>query len=235
MTGTVRFMILMPWGRVGSNLVMDIVAQTSAGKFANETFNALRSTPEQMAWYDAFYEIGAMEPSSALIGSKQSLFSIRNKRVMRRRIKEDGLRIIRMRRDNIVRAALSQIRARQYAELTLKRDGVAQWGVKTGDTGLGASEINFDILIERTAKMQATHDQLMAMFKPGEVLDIEYDQVNHDLNQVVRDVRRYLSLDPDAPYEILFAKATPDDARQVVSNYGELVRRLKDTPYAGML
>ena len=229
-----RFVILMPWGRVGSNLIADILEQDGA-KLANEPLHALPTAAAQMRWYREFYELGAPDPSAKLIGSKLGVLAMRNAAAFARAFEADRLAIIRMRRDNWVKAAVSQIRAKQYADRTAAETGQAQWGLRPGAAALGPTEIDPGLLLDRIAKMRRAHRRLMALFPPERVLDIEYEQLQANLPGVVRDVRRQLGADKDAPYTVAFEKATPDDLRVAITNYAEVEQLVKRAGYGEML
>jgi hypothetical protein len=231
---TIRFMLLMPWGRVGSNLLLAILRQSAPMKLANENLNSLRTWEEQASWFRDFYETAAEAPAHAFIGSKQNLMAIRDVAAMTGLIRDAGLRVVRLRRDNVVRAAISQMRAELYAEQRFRETGERAWAVKAGAPPLGPASLDPDVLLTRIETMDRQHRQLMQAFPAEAVMDIEYEAINRDLDAVAVAVRDYLGV-PQTKYRVPFDKATPDDLPSVVPNLEALRARLAATPYAEFL
>jgi hypothetical protein len=226
-----RFAILMPWGRVGSNLVMNIVAQSGPAKLANETFNTIKGEAEQLAWYREHYEFGAEAPSKPVIGCKQNVLSITDPAGFAERLLADGVRVVRMRRDNLVKVAVSQMRAEVYAERTKEQTGKPRWAVRKGEQPLEPIVIDPEILQRRLSIASKAQDRLMGMFSPGDVLDIEYADIRTDLDGLVGRLRRWIGLPTDQPFKVAFEKATSDNLKDAVLNFRQVKRRLKGTPY----
>ncbi|HTT97341.1 MAG TPA: hypothetical protein VMF58_04790 [Rhizomicrobium sp.] len=231
---TVRFMLLMPWGRVGSNLLVSILRQSAPMKLANENLNALRTAEEQAAWFGEFYEEDAAQPSRAFIGSKQAMMAIRDVPAMTAMLRRAGVRIVRLRRDNLVKAAVSQMRAEAHAEKLRRETGEGPWAIRKGMELPGPSALDPDLLIKRIGIMERQHQALMSAFAPEEVLDIEYEEINSALDAVVRRVREYLDM-PQKAYDVPFIKATPNDLRAAIVNYDEVMERLALNNYVNSI
>jgi len=230
----VRFMLLMPWGRVGSNLLFAILRQSAPMKLANESLNALRTPDEQETWFRDFYETGSAAPAHAFIGSKQNMLAVRDDARMAGAIRDAGVRVVRLRRRNLVKAAVSQIRAEQYARKMERETGERPWAVKKGRPTLGPSAIDPDLLVKRIAIMETCDRRLSAAFAPGETLDIEYEDINASLEAAVGRVRDHLGV-PQTPFKVPFDKATPDRLEDAIVNFAEVRARLAGTSYAGQL
>lgn len=232
----VRFMLLMPWGRVGSNLLYEIVRQHAQGwsKLANESLNAIPTASAQQTWLERFYEAGEANPANKLIGSKQNLLSIHDFGAVERFMTDNGVRVVRLRRDNLVKSALSQIRAEQYADFSERELGDRRWALYNGAAPMGPTRVDPAILLERIALMERAQARLMAAFAGHEVMEIEYEQINSGLDDAVDALRSFLDL-PRKPYRVPFAKMTPDELSQAFLNYAEIRESLSGTPYAAML
>jgi Stf0 sulphotransferase len=230
----IRFMLLMPWGRVGSNLLFAILRQSAPMKLANESLNSLRTADAQAVWFREFYESDAVAPGHAFIGSKQNMLAVRDDAAMTGLIRDAGLRVVRLRRANLVKAAVSQIRAEQYAERTAAETGERLWAVKKGKAPLGRAAVDPELLVKRIAIMEDCDRRLMRAFDAADVLDIDYEDVNTALDATVARVRDHLGV-PQAPYKVPFDKATPDRLDEAIENYDAVVARLADTVYAGQL
>jgi LPS sulfotransferase NodH len=230
----VRFMLLMPWGRVGSNLLFAILRQSAPMKLSNESLNGLRAADEQAAWFRDFYETEAQAPSHVFIGSKQNMLAVRDDARMAGAIRAAGLRVVRLRRRNLVKAAVSQIRAEQYAQKMERETGERPWAIKRGRPTLGPSAIDPDLLVKRIGIMDQCDRRLMQAFAPAETLDIAYEDIAASLDAVVARVRDYLDV-PQTPFKVPFDKATPDRLEDAIVNFDEVRARLAGTALAAQL
>jgi hypothetical protein len=203
-------------------------------KISGEYLNRLRTAEEQLAWLNEYYEIGAAEPSHRFIGSKQNMRALRDVGALKRFLNGHGLSVVRLRRDNFVKSAVSQMRAAEYTQEARRENREPAWFLKSGAEPVGAMRIDPDLLMKRIALMEGAHAQLMDAFAPDEVLDVEYEEVRHDLSRVVARMRSHIGL-PDTPYEVAHTKFTPDDLKAAITNYDEVVERLSATPYRAML
>ncbi|MBV8976517.1 MAG: hypothetical protein JO261_10330 [Alphaproteobacteria bacterium] len=223
---TVRFLLLMPWGRVGSNLVFDILRQSARMKLANESLNALKTWPEQQAWFAQFYETARPATEHGFIGSKQNMLAVRDDRTFASLCREAGVRIVRLRRASILKAAVSQMRAEQHARTT------GSWAVKRGGAVPGPSAIEPELLLKRLKMMEDCDRRLTALFAAEETLDIAYEELNAALDTAIARVRAYLGV-PQTPYKVPFDKATPDRLEEAIVNLDAVRAALKGTRYEG--
>ena len=230
----VRFMLLMPWGRVGSNLLFAILRQSAPMKLANESLNALRTADEQASWFGDFYETDAPAPPHAFIGSKQNMLAVRDDARMAGAIRDAGVRVVRLRRRNLVKAAVSQIRAEEYAQKMERETGERPWAVKKGRPTLGPSMVDPDLLMKRIGIMEGCDRRLSDAFAPAEALDIEYEDINAALDAVVGRLRDHLGV-PQTAFKVPFDKATPDRLEDAIVNFAEVRARLAGTDYAAQL
>ncbi len=231
----VRFIILMQWGRVGSNLVVNIINQSGSVKMTNERFNTIRDRDGQVAQYRSHFEIGEEAHAHRLIGTKENVMTLADRDEFAVMLRADGVRIIRMRRDDLLKAAVSQMRAELYAAKTKEELGQAKWAVRRGDTPLGPTAIDPATLVTRMGMMDRARERLMTLFASGEVFDIEYEDILHGLDGVVTGVRAHLDLPADAPFRVPFIKATPDDLASVIVNYDEVAAAVRSSPYGALL
>lgn len=231
---TVRFMLLMPWGRVGSNLLMSILRQSENIKLASEYLNRLRTPDEQIAWLKDFYEFSAADPSKPHIGSKQNRRAIVDLEGVKHIMAQHSVRIVRLRRDNVVKSAISQMRGVAYSERAKQNGGEARWYMKGAEEPLGPIRVDPDLLLKRIGFMDTAQRDLMAAFPPDAVLDIEYEEINANLANVIERLRGYLDL-PQTPYQVDHTKLTPDDLSAAVSNPDEVRSALAGTPYSGFI
>lgn len=230
----IRFILLMPWGRVGSNLLFAILQKSAPMKVNNEGLNPLRTSGEQEAWLQNYYEFDSQNASHTHIGSKQNLLAIHDLERFSRMLHDGAVRVVRLRRDNLVKAAVSQMRAKQYADQTAAETGTPRWGIRSGQPPMGPTHLDPGALLKRIGIMEEQHKRLMGAFLDEPVLDIEYEEINGSLVSVVARLRRYLDL-PDKRFTVPFVKATPDDLSEAIANFGEIRTRLAGTPWLAQL
>ncbi len=231
---TTRFIILMPWGRVGSNALLGILRQsTKSMRLANESLNKEKDPDAQIVLLTEFYRDDPEKPAD-FIGSKQSVRACADLKRVADWLLNNGVKIIRLRRDNIVKAAISQVRAELYAKQTEKEMGKPMWGVRPEMTPLGPTEIDVGALQRRLPMIAESNMALLGAFRATDVLDLEYEGFNNDMGKTVERARDFIGL-PAVRFVVPFVKATPDDPETVVTNYAEIRERLKSTPYAAML
>ena len=227
----VRFMLLMPWGRVGSNLMLSALRQSAQMKLENENLIVLPSAGEQSAWFHAFYETDTNPQWTKYIGCKQNFLSFADVAQMKTLMDEHGVKIVRMRRDDLVKAAISQMRGEQYARWSEQKYGEVLWSPRSHTELMGATEIDPRVLLERIAIMADAHRRLMDAFAPDQVFDIEYEEINQNLTETVIRVRDYIGV-PQTPFELRFRKMTPDSLDEAVINLTAVRAALAGTPYA---
>ena len=223
---TVRFLLLMPWGRVGSNLVFEILRQSAPMKLANESLNGVRSWDAQARWFAQFYETATPATAHAFIGSKQNMLAVRDDAAFAQLCRAAGLRIVRLRRASILKTAVSQMRAEEHAKTT------KSWAVKRGGPTLGACAIDPALLLKRLRIMEACDARLSALFAPEETLDIAYEELAAALAPTIARVRAHLGV-PQTPYKVPFDKATPDRLADAIVNLEEVRAALQGTRYEG--
>jgi hypothetical protein len=226
-----RILVVMPWGRVGSNLLMELIRQFPVRKKLNsEKFNQLHTIEEQETWFENFYELHSQNHRARLIGSKQSVLSMRDIGRIETLLRSHSIGVVRMRRENCLRAAVSQIRAEQYAEKTRSETGSARWALRKGDPGLGPSRIDPELLLRRTRIMMTQQQRMMQGFLGLRLMEIEYGEINSQLMSVYERLCEFLEL-PRAAISIPFDKSTPEDLMHAITNYDEVERVLGNTEF----
>lgn len=236
-----RLMLVMPWGRVGSNLLMNVIQQRARRSlpkdclaFASETMNGIEGYDRQLHWCREFYRIGEDVPANLFMCSKQNVMAMASARILLQLLASSGVSLLRLRRTNFIKAAVSQIRAEIYAQQTKEKSGVARWAVRKGETGLDAVSIDPDLLLRRAQIMHKADQQLLGATKGFEVYDIEYDDIRLNTEAVIDAVTDYIGL-ARSPVSIPFVKSTPDDLALAISNYGDVKSALASTAYSHQL
>jgi len=232
-TGLLRFLVAMPWGRVGSNLLAGILARSLDPGRLRMASEELTVHPDwdadaQLAWLAGHYALGApVDPASPVthIGSREAAHAVRDPARFSAQCAEGALRVVRMRRANLVKAAVSQIRARDHADAT------GRWPVGPDRPPPGPTHIDPARLRSVIDTMAAADRTLMTMFAGCAIHDVEYADLCDDLDGTVRGVRDFLAMG-HRPYRVPDAKVTPDDLGAAIANFAEVAAALRGTPYA---
>lgn len=222
MTTPAKFWMMIPWGRVGSNLLLNNLKQIVGAdncSLINENFSVDQPVKAQLSWVRDFYDAPT---SFALIGCKQNIRSVASRRRLASLLEDRGLALIRLRRDNYVKVAISQLRAELYAKRSVAQSGVAKWGVRTGREPLESAPLDPKRFI-RSVALAKHADGLLARFRPDvPTLDLEYGQLQTSSDQVAADVCQWLGLAVSRPATPAFVKATPDNLEEAVPNLPHL-------------
>jgi hypothetical protein len=225
-----NFLIMMPWGRVGSNLLFNSIGQRVgpiARKFANENFNLLRDADQQLAWTREFY---TAPDRPALVGCKQNILSVGDRGRLSDLLGELSVSLVRLRRRNIVKVAVSLLRAEIYAAQSRARTGVAVWGVRSDCEPLGPTPLDTRRFLEVAARATQA-DAMLAAFSPATpTLDIEYGQLRDGGGRIAAEVCDWLGLTVSREARPYFIKATPDDLASAVPNLASLREALVASP-----
>lgn len=230
----VTFFIMTPWGRVGSNLLFNSLGQvigSMARKFVNENFNLLRDPEAQLAWTRAFY---AHQDGTPLIGCKQNILSVADRSALGELLAELAVPLVRLRRANILKVAVSQIRAEIYAAQSRERTGVAVWGVRTDAQPLGAVELDANRFLQVATRAREADDMLTAFAPATPTLDLEYRQLQSGDDQAAEQVCGWLGLTVSQKARAFFVKATPDSLAAAVPNLASLRAALAASPLADL-
>jgi hypothetical protein len=227
-------MIMMPWGRVGSNLIFSSLGQVVgpiARRLVNENFNRLREPGEQLSWTRTFY---TAEDNPPLVGSKQNILSVGDREGLSDLLTELSVPLIRLRRENVLKVAVSQLRAEIYAARSLAQTGVRAWGVRADHEPLGPEPLDPQRFLQ-----VATHaklaDGMLNDFSPAtRTMNIDYKQLHSGGDQVTAQVCDWLEIPVSRKARPAFKKATPDDLAQAVPNLESLRDALRESPLRGL-
>ena len=218
-----RFVMLMPWGRVGSNLLFTLLHASFARdevRFANEWLNATPDAEEQLAWFRDFY--AAREEGLLLVGSKHALRGIADPKALAGLFAELELPLVRMRRANLVKVTVSKLRADLYAEQTRRETGAALWGVEQGREALPPEPLDPARFVDILAQV-AHWDRELAKFAPDcPTLDIEYGELQADPLAALHRTLDWIGIAPRREAKPRYRKATPDELARAVPNLAEL-------------
>jgi hypothetical protein len=228
----VKFVIIMPMARVGSNLLFSNIAQLCGNlrtKLRNENFRVLREASSQNEWLQDFYGTGT---EFDVIGSKQSLDTVCDPPKLGDVLCEHQVALIRMRRANVLKVAISGLRARKYAQKTRRDTGVALWGVGRDDEPFGPVALDPEHFLRLAALARLADEKLKAFSPATATYDVEYEDLQRDPDHVTRALCRWLGLEANGEIRSRFIKATPDDLTLAVPNLEDLRAALRRSELA---
>lgn len=146
---------------------------------------------------------------------------------LRRLHEENGFQILYLRRKNLLRHALSNIRARREQFHRKKGEGNAR----------PALHVDPEHVLDWMCSSEALSTYEDQLLRDVPHLSLTYEAHIRDPSQhqdtidLICDFLGVETASVESPYE----KIAPRSLREGVSNYGELARRLRETPYAQYL
>lgn len=243
------FAIIMPWGRVGSNLVVSVLADHGRIGIANEPTTALESRHrgdpgaqfltdrDQLAYLRAFPEVaefGLTMPAGPLRGLKLSHNALVSPMAAHGVLAEQGFRIVAMYRDNHIKTAISQIRAEKRAQAGSKD----AWSVSRRARTPGPVPVRPALALARTracARAARSMRDYLAWFHPEGCLDIRYEALNAAPHDTIRRIAEHVGVTLPDDFELPHRKATEDDLSLSVTNWDEVRAAFADSEFAALL
>ncbi|MCX2973589.1 hypothetical protein EYC87_08355 [Halieaceae bacterium IMCC8485] len=228
-------LIIMPWGRVGSNLINSILSQhlkpingcvynepTTGLQTRNRGQGAQAIAVAQARWWETF--AAECEENSA-IAANVSIASIEEVNWFISCVEESTAKVIYLDRINVVKTAVSSIKAQQYSRHSEKMYGKPSWEIPVGREPLKEFYVDPEQLvnsIQRLERHRANQRRLQSLC-PG--LNINYEELAPDIPTAIRRITDYLKI-PAREYKINSIKATANDLQNEIINFSEVLDRL---------
>ncbi|OWU84449.1 hypothetical protein ATO6_12165 [Oceanicola sp. 22II-s10i] len=237
----VRFLLLMPWGRVGSNLVSAALSRTQGIMIENEPTTAIRTIGHrnglskdqigeaQIAQLDAFL---SRPVEGVAAGLKLSFRSLITPETYLARLAAANTRPVLITRENVLKCAVSQLRARALAVGSAPESGHwrSPWAVRRNEPKPGAMPIDVADAIRLAGVFQDAEDQMMDLAHrvfPGGWHRVEYRDLAARPEHVLASVFAHLGLTPPDPIPVIYRKSTSDDLTTDITNYGDFEAEVK--------
>jgi len=143
---------------------------------------------------------------------------------------EFEMRLIRLRRRDIVKQAISWLRG---VRLSKERN---QWFLNTNQQPLGAGPVSVDDLEATLHWLKRSRDDHAALFQtyPGPTFLVDYEDMLNDWERTQQRVLDFLGV-RQWPLGSFYQKVTSDDLRQAVSNYDEIQAFLRRSGWMNVL
>jgi LPS sulfotransferase NodH len=232
--------IILFEGRTGSTHLATLLQQSPKISFLGEEPALLK--PEgwnaQQDWICQLFDdpLNFNDPrikaSSQVIGFRIKLRDVVDLQQFKSLLEKYDVSIIYMRRLNLVKQAISSIRAIDLS----KSKGYYNLDYHKHQEGLAAYPIPLK-RFEQTLKWIEDVDLKLQEFiktlnQP--ICEVSYEDLLSDRDAVLNQVIQFLDVPPFTPKEVI-AKHTSDDLSQVISNFDALVSHYQGTAYAEML
>lgn len=241
-----RFVLLMPWGRVGSNLVAATLVRRPDVRIDNEPTTRIRTYGErdgvskrdqarqQLAELESFLDDG---DETHIVGLKLSYRSLIEPRAYLLRLREGGVPLVLMSRENHLKCAVSQLRARARAEA---EDATWQspWAVRSQEPKPGPISLDPDEVIRLTKLFKRLHGETRKSVHAvygDDWLAVEYADLAAGPEAQIGRICDWVGLDRREVADLPHRKATSDTLAEDVTNFEDLARAARAAGFEDML
>ncbi len=217
--------MLMPWGRVGSNLCADVLLQSGRVRMENEPLTVIKTQNHgrpvkelsalQMNWL-AENVVPPKDDRKLIV--KLSALSVAAPDEFIAFLRERPPTLVMMDRRDILATAVSALRAEAFARKLLAETGQASWALKKGMTADVTPTVEAHDLrrfINNILRARRVCEAVAAAMPPA--LSIFYEDLNADPAGVIAGLVGTLGLEP-FPYEMRHLKFTAMPLRKSVAN-----------------
>ena len=218
-----RFVVLAR-GRSGSTALVSILDAVPGIRCEGEILH------DRVPWPERFVDARSRARPCDAYGFKVLAYQIRDVQRLRdregfvRRLHARGFEVVYLRRENLLRHAISSLRARTLG-----------FHRRRGEPAAPASlEIDVDALVARMEQIEGTRDYEERLLEGVPHMSLSYERDLRD------EARHQSTLDrvcdllgvKSAPARSGFERISPPSLRESISNYDEVERRLASTRWA---
>lgn len=225
-----RVYLFMPWGRVGSNLILDIFAQHELIRCHNEPLTGIATREDNVSEAQKDWYRQSLEADTSRVDfiNLSAVSIVDLDWFLEKLSQETGARHIFLSRRNLVLVVLSILKARHYAEEHKKRYGRASWAVRKGKeintkTPIVVEEFERLLKLARDGQRKFTH-----LYNSLGGLNLYYEDIQIDLDMVIREICSHICLD-FFEYETRMVKAISRPYSEEFSGLSVLKDEIKKT------
>lgn len=244
-----RFVLLMPWGRVGSNLVAATLGRRPDIRIDNEPTTRIRTYGErdgvstqdqakrQLAELETFLAATADTAETRAAGLKLSFRSLLEPRVYLFRLRTANVPLVLMTRQNHLKSAVSQLRARARAEAE-DVPWQSPWAVRAKEPKPGPVALDPDEVIRLTKLFRQLHHETLKTVRAvygDDWIIVEYDHLAANPEAEIGRICDWIGLARFDTADLPYRKATSDDLSEDVTNYKALARAAREAGFGQML
>ncbi|MGB3404810.1 MAG: hypothetical protein WBA77_19150 [Microcoleaceae cyanobacterium] len=231
--------IILFEGRTGSTHLATLLHQSPHISFLGEEPALLK--PEgwkaQENWISQLFENPLefndvrIKSSAKVVGFRIKLRDVAEPQQFKKILEQYDVSVIYMRRLNLVKQAVSSIRAIDLS----KTKGYYNLDHHKHKEGLAAYSIPFQRFDQTLKWIEEVDLKLQDFIKTlnQPICEVCYEELLADRDAVLNKVIQFLDVPPFTPIEVV-AKHTSDDLSEVISNFDALISQYKNTPYAEM-
>jgi hypothetical protein len=224
--------LIMPWGRVGSHLLIDVIRQSSRFSVFKEPetdimTHARNPQGAQRLQSQLWDSLGVKSRSSRVI-CNVNLSSVVDPDEFSRKARRQRGSLIYLDRRNVLKTAVSILKARLYAEWHKEQWGAPAWAVKERARLRSVADV-IDVGSARTVltKLISNREAFHAWRRANPGPLIYYEDMQIDLHGVIRYVCQELNIDV-FKYEVRHFKAVDDNLRAEIGNFEEIGRLVRE-------
>ena len=232
----VFFTLLMPWGRVGSHLIVSALDAAPGIRVENEPTTEIRALGQQAGLPQAEISdqqfrhladfMSNLPAGLRAAGLKLSHRSLVDQTGYMRRLSELGFRLVLMVRRNHLKCAVSQQRVLALLQNErYRKTWASPWAVTADEPKPGPETIDAAEAVQLAAEFETMHKNMMETVRAVYGSDwkcVEYEGLCADPDSTIREVFDYLHLRAPKAIAIRYRKATSDCLREDVLNYEDL-------------
>lgn len=231
--------IILFEGRTGSTHLATLLQQSPKISFLGEEPAELKSGGwnAQNTWITQLFDDPIrfndcrIKPSFEVIGFRMKLRDVLDLEEFKHLLEKYNVSIIYMRRLNLVKQAISSIRAIDLS----KARGYYNLDYQKHKDGLPSYTIPIQ-RFDRTLKWIEDVDNKLQQFiqtLTQPICRVSYEELLSDRDAVLTKVSQFLDIPHFQPKDVI-AKHTSDNLQDVISNYSELLSHYQNTAYAEM-
>lgn len=222
-----KFVILM-MGRSGSSYLTALLDSHPRILAKGEKLAGMKKPQKQRSWTERFF---SEPPPSGVtaIGFKTKVKDIADKDAFAELLREQTVRILLLRRRNVVKMTISWLNAERLFQET------GEWNLTKKEDPLPAPVIDPERFAHRLEQMEKA---TAALEQYGNGLGLPchslyYEDLLIDLDSALEKIFRFLDVE-SAPTQCELRKNTSDNLRDAIMNFDELRTRYVGTPYLEM-
>jgi len=225
-----RFVILFE-GRTGSSHLISLLDSHPLVRAGTEIISGhlALSGEEERAMVRGELDIDRRDDAVA-IGFKTKLSDIREKTEMARVFRESGVRVIRLRRANEVKIAVSVLNERVLRARNELSNATST--IMRTEPLVAEPAVIEGLIRQRRAFDDALDAFVQEIAQP--TLEVLYEDLLADQDRVTHEVLEFLDV-PPAPLRSRVVKNTSDDLRDSIRNFEELQRHFRGTEFESQL
>jgi LPS sulfotransferase NodH len=224
--------VIMPWGRVGSHLLIDVLRQSGCFKIYKEPETGILSNARDREaaknQQSVLWESLGLEARSMRILCNVNLGSVVDLDEFFSVARSQRGSFIYLDRKNVIKTAISILKARLYSDWHKQQWGASSWAIKDPKRVRSvADKIDVTSLRSVLNRLNANREKFYARKKDNPGPLVFYEDMQIDLRGVVCYLCQELNLDM-FQYEVRHFKAVDDNLRTEISNFTEIADFIGD-------